>query len=259
MTRIGFLGVGHLAQEIIAGLLRSGLPASELVLSSRGYGPELAARHGIDLATDNLELVAVADIVLLATRPCDAVAAVTGLGWRSGQILVSACAGVQLNALRAAAAPAQVARIMPLTASSLGASPTTVYPDLPALRPLLERLGSVIPLSHEAEFETATVSAAIYGWAQMLIGLGRDWSVAHGMAPDAARRLAAETFVAAGRMIAERPETGEALLQSLVTPGGITECGLQVLTAEGVEASWQLACDAVLAKLTDGAPVGRGA
>ena len=259
MTRIGFLGVGHLAQEIIDGLLRSGQPASELILSSRGYGPKLAALHGIDLATDNLQLVAAADIVLLATRPRDAVAAVAGLGWRPGQILISACAGVQLKELRAAAAPAEVVRIMPLTASSLGASPTTVYPDLPELRPLLGRLGSVIPLSHEAEFETATVSAAIYGWAQMLIGLGSDWSVAHGMQPDAARRLAAETFVAAGRMIAERPETGEALLQSLVTPGGITECGLKVLAAEGVEAGWNRACDAVLAKLTDGAPVDRGA
>ncbi len=259
MTRIGFLGVGHLAAEIITGLLRSGLPAAELILSSRGYGPKLATRHGIELAADNLRLVAAADIVLLATRPHDAVMAVVGLGWRPGQILISACAGVKLAELRAAAAPAEVVRIMPLTASSLGASPTTVYPDLPAVRPLLERLGSVIPLSHEAEFETATVSAAIYGWAQMLIGLGSDWSVAHGMKPEAARRLAAETFVAAGRMVAERPEPSEALLQSLVTPGGITERGLKVLAAQGVDASWSSACDAVLAKLTDGAPAARSA
>ncbi|CAD5274327.1 Pyrroline-5-carboxylate reductase [Bosea sp. 62] len=253
MTRIGFLGVGHLAEEMITGLLRSGLPAGEMILSPRGLGPKLAERHGIALAADNGALVAAAEIVLLATRPGDAVAAMTGLGWRPGQILVSACAGVPLADLRAAAAPAEVVRIMPLTAASIGASPTTVYPDLSALRPLLARLGAVIPLADEAGFETATVSAAIYGWAQVLIGLGRDWSLAQGLAPETARQLAAETFVAAGRMIAERPEPVEALLTSLATPGGITECGLKVLEAGDVEASWIGACDAVLEKLT-GAP-----
>lgn len=250
MTRIGFLGVGHLAEEMITGLLRSGLPAGEMILSPRGHGPKLAERHGIALASDNGGLVAAADIVLLATRPGDAAAAVAGLGWRPGQILVSACAGVPLADLRVAAGPAEVVRIMPLTAASIGASPTPVYPDLPALRPLLARLGAVIPLADEAQFETATVSAAIYGWAQVLIGLGRDWSLAHGLAPETARRLAAETFVAAGRMIAERPEPVEALLTSLATPGGITECGLRVLEAGDVEASWIAACDAVLEKLT---------
>lgn len=253
MTRIGFLGVGHLAEEIITGLLRSGLAAGEMILSPRGHGPQLAKHHGITLAPDNAALVAAVDIVLLATRPSDAVAAISGLGWRHGQILVSTCAGVPLAVLQASVGPAEVMRIMPLTAASIGASPTTVFPDLPAVRPLLARLGSVIPLAHEAEFETATVSAAIYGWAQKLIGLGLGWSVAHGMAPETARQLAAETFVAAGRMIAERPEPVEALLHSLATPGGITECGLKVLEARGAEAGWNAACDAVLDKLTGAA------
>ncbi|MEN5081799.1 pyrroline-5-carboxylate reductase dimerization domain-containing protein [Bosea sp. TWI1241] len=252
MTRIGFIGVGHLAEELIAGWLRSGVPAERMILSPRGHGRDLAERHGITLAADNDAVVAGADIVVLATRPTDAVAAVAGLGWRAGQLLVSACAGVPLDALRSAVAPAAPVRIMPLTAASIGASPTTVYPDLPALRPLLVRLGPVIPLAGEAQFEVATVSAAIYGWAQMLIGLGRDWSVAQGLSEQAARQLAATTFVAAGRMVAERPEPVEELLASLVTPGGITERGLSVLSEDGVPQGWERACDAVLAKLTAG-------
>lgn len=250
MTRIAFLGVGHLAEELITGLLRGEGPAPSLVLSPRGYGPRLADEHGLELAVDNAALVSAADIVVLATRPRDALAAVAGLPWRAGQILVSACAGVPLAALAPAVAPARAMRIMPLTAASIGASPTTVYPDLPEARPLLSRIGAIIPLSNEAQFETATVSAAIYGWAQSLIGRGCDWSVAHGMTPEAARRLAAETFVAAGRMIAEREEPVEALLASLTTPGGITECGFRVLEAHGVDEGWRAACDAVLARLT---------
>lgn len=257
MTRIGFLGVGHLAEEMIAGLMREGSGELEPILSPRGYGPRLAERYGLVLATDNAALVDAAEIVVLATRPRDAVAAIAGLPWREDQILVSACAGVPIADLAAAAAPAQVMRIMPLTASSIGASPTTVFPDLAPVRPLLRRLGSVIALDDEGQFEAATVSAAIYGWAQSLIGLGHDWALAHGMGPEASRQLAAATFIAAGRMIAERPEPIGALVESLTTPGGITERGQMVLDAQDVPASWTAACDAVFAMLTKSSGPGR--
>lgn len=257
MTRIGFLGVGHLAEEMIAGLMREGRGELEPILSPRGYGPRLAEYYGLELASDNAALVGTAEIVVLATRPRDAVAAITGLPWREGQILVSACAGVPISALAAVVAPAEVMRIMPLTASSIGASPTTVFPDLAPVRPLLRRLGTVIALDDEGQFEAATVSAAIYGWAQSLIGLGHDWSLAHGLGPDTARQLAAATFVAAGRMIAERPEPIAALVGSLTTPGGITERGQMLLDAQAVPASWTAACDAVFAMLTNSG--GRGA
>lgn len=252
--RIGFLGVGHLAGAMIEGIVRYGPPPFDIVLSPRGFGAGLAARHGFGLAHDNAALVSGADIVVLAVRPHDALGAVSGLPWRDGQILVSACAGVPIAALAGAVAPAAVMRIMPLTAASIGASPTTVFPDRPEARPLLSRLGSVIPLASEAAFETATVSAAIYGWAQNLVGIGSAWSEAHGLAPETARWLAAETFVAAGRMIAERDEPLDALLASLVTPGGITERGLRVLDAAGVPDGWRCACDAVLDRLTAAKP-----
>ena len=248
--RVAFLGVGHLAGAMIEGILREGRPPFAIGLSPRGLGPELARRHGLDLAADNAGLVAGADLVVLAVRPRDAVGAVSGLPWRADHLLVSACAGVPITSLAVAARRARVMRIMPLTAAAIGASPTVVFPDLAEARPLLSRLGSVIPLSGEADFETATVSAAIYGWAQSLIGIGCAWSADRGLAPGTARRLAAETFVAAGRMIAERDEGLDDLLASLVTPGGITERGLEVLEDAGVADGWRAACDAVLAKLT---------
>ncbi|MGO4740704.1 pyrroline-5-carboxylate reductase family protein [Bosea sp. 2KB_26] len=252
MTRIAFLGVGHLAEAMIEGFLRDRQELPHLALSPRGHGPKLAKRHGLELAERNDALVSGSDIVFLATRPGDAIAAISNLPWRPEHILVSACAGVPLAQLERAAAPARVMRIMPLTAASLGASPTTAFPSFPEVHPLLARLGPVIALENEAQFETATVSAAIYGWVQSLIGLGRDWSVAHGMSPEAARQLAATTFVAAGRMIAERPEPVETLIANLATPGGITERGLAVLSEHGVQEGWTAACDAVLAKLMDG-------
>lgn len=246
---LGVLGVGHLARAILAGLDRSGLPAGDVLLSPRGHGPELSAARGYGLAADNADLARRADVALLAVRPAAAVAAVTGLPWRKGALIVSACAGVPVAALAAAAPGARIARIMPLTAAEIGRSPTVLFPDAPEARALAERIGPVIALSREEDFEIATVSAAAYGWAQDLIARSADWAVRQGLDPATARLLSARTFEAAGALMAEKPEPMDQLLKELVTPGGITEKGLQVLARGGAPEAWDAACAEVLKKL----------
>ncbi|MEB8386007.1 NAD(P)-binding domain-containing protein [Rhodobacteraceae bacterium KMM 6894] len=246
--RLGIIGVGHLAASILTGLTRAGWDPRDICLSPRGHASNLARRDGYTLARDNADLVARCDLVLLAVRPKDAVSSVTGLAWREGQVLLSACAGVSRTAL-APAAPARVVRIMPITASELGASPTLIYPATDAARPFLEALGTAIDLTSEDQFNAATVSAAIYGWAQQLIIAGAEWSTEQGMDPATARQLAAQTFTAAGRMQAEQDAPMRDILNSLCTPGGITQAGLDHLNTKGVTDSWRSTCDMVLNRL----------
>ncbi|QIE45246.1 NAD(P)-binding domain-containing protein [Pseudohalocynthiibacter aestuariivivens] len=246
--KLGIIGVGHLATSILKGLARSGWNPADICLSPRGHGPDLARRGGYALAKDNADLVRRCDLVLLAVRPMDAATTVDGLGWREGQVLMNACAGVSRAAI-GAAAPAHIVRIMPITASELGASPTLVYPRTEAALPFLDALGSAIELDSEDQFEAATVSAAIYGWAQQLIIAGADWSAAQGLNPQTARELAARTFVAAGRMQAEQDAPMHDILASLCTPGGITAAGLDHLESNAVPEAWRSACDLVLGRL----------
>ncbi|MFB2550477.1 pyrroline-5-carboxylate reductase family protein [Ensifer soli] len=246
---IGILGVGHLAHSILRRLIASGHPPAGLLLSPRGQAARLSAEYMIPLAADNHALVESSDIVLLAVRPAHAAGAVAGLPWRERHLIVSACAGVPIAVLEKAALRARVMRIMPVTACEVGASPTTAFPDIAEARILLDPLGPVIPLKAEADFEIATVSAAIYGWAQELIRLAANWQAAEGLDPETARRLVALTFSGAGRLIAEKPEGMERLLEELVTPGGITERGLDVLRGRDVPQAWTEACAAVIDKL----------
>lgn len=249
---VGIIGVGHLAASILSGLLRAGVEPTSILLSPRGQARMLSERWNIPLATDNDDLVARADIVLLSVRPVDAPSAVADLPWRAGQTLVSFCAGVTVSNLDAG--PASVARAMPLTAAAINASPTACFPASASAIAMLEKLGPVIPLGSEEEFEVATVNAAIYGWAQDLIRQSADWATAQGGDATAMRRLAALTFVAAGRLIAETDRPMDALIEELVTPGGITELGLDVLAREGQPQAWHAACGAVLERLSGQSP-----
>lgn len=244
---LGILGVGHLAASILAGLARSGVDPAQVLLSPRGRAAEMAARYGFGMAADNGDLVRRSELVLLAVRPASVSAAVSGLPWRDGQVVMSACAGISLAQIDVG--PARPVRVMPVTASEIGASPTVCFPDVPEARAVLDRLGPVISVNSEAEFEIATVSAAVYGWAQEIIRLTANWSAAQGLDAATARRLAARTFVAAGALIDEKAAPMEQMLGELVTPGGITERGLHVLADAGLAQGWEAACTAVLESL----------
>ncbi|SMF72462.1 pyrroline-5-carboxylate reductase [Tistlia consotensis] len=250
--KIGILGVGHLAGYLVPGLLRE--PAFELLLSPRNAekARALSERHDLPVAPDAETLVRRSEVVLLAVHPAKAADAVEGLPWRAGQTLVSLCAGVPLDSL-AAAQPAALARAMPITAASIGESPTSLWPDLPAARQVLAPLGPVIALPGEAAFETATVAAAAYGWLQGLIGALAEWETQAGLPPETARALIAQTTRAAAAIVQARPEASvEALTRDVCTPGGITELGLDHLERAEAFGPWREACDAVLARLEGG-------
>lgn len=244
---IGIIGVGHLAVAMVTGLMRSG-NSEAILLSPRGKSKELAARYGLEICRDNSDLAERCDTVILAVRPSDAAAALRDLPWRADQIIISVCAGVALSQFPPV--PARIVRAMPLTATQINASPTVFYPDNTDARHLLARLGPAIALGSEDEFEVATVNAAIYGWAQDLVRQSILWGTAQGADEQMMRQLVSQTFVAAGRMIAETREPVEAILKDLVTPGGITELGLTVLDQREQPAAWQAACEAVLERLT---------
>ncbi|WP_425406311.1 pyrroline-5-carboxylate reductase family protein [Hwanghaeella sp.] len=248
--RIGFIGVGHLARCLISGFLKSGLPAERLLLSPRGQSKTISNETGIEVAASNAALVDACDIVFLAVRPANAADAVDGLPWRKDKFLVSACAGVPIAALAARAQAPRIIRVMPVTAAEIGASPTVCYPSAPRIEDLIAHLGPVIPLSGEQHFETATVSAAVYGWVQKLIQVSADWSSSQGLSPDTARQLSAGIFSAAGQTVAASDEPMEELLHHLATPGGITELGLNHLENHHVSEAWTGACQAVIERLS---------
>jgi len=245
---IGFIGVGDMASYMVRGLCREG-DGSDIVLSPRGAGPAavLADAYGCRVAASNEEVVAASDLVVLAVRPADVTAALDGLPWREGQVLVSVVAGATLADL-AAAAPAVPVRSMPVSAAAIGESPTAIYPDEPATRTLYERLGTVVVLPDEEAFAAASVMGAYHGWVFAVIAQAAAWLEGQGIPADRARALAAGMMRGAAGVAIAAPETPLAeTLARLTTPGGITEAGFKRMEKVAGLGAWPAACDAALA------------
>ena len=249
--RIGVIGVGHLAAFLVEGLRRAN-PNVDIILSPRNVerSTALAARFGATVATDNQVVANAADVILLTTRPGDAVAVCKGVAFRPEQIVVSTAANLPLATLIPAVAPATAVRAMPISCAALNQSPTLLHPGNTRARTLFKLLGSVHVLEDEAQFTPASVIAALYGWVFALFDETVAWTVGAGVPEHIARNLVVETVRGAADMVLALPEKDMGLmLDALTTPGGITEYGLDILQKEQGLVAWTSALDAVLTRM----------
>jgi pyrroline-5-carboxylate reductase len=251
MRTIGIIGTGHLAGYLVAGWRAAG-PDLAITLSPRSVvkSADLAKRFGARVAPDNQGVVDAASVVVLATRPPDAVAACRSVTFRPGQLLLSVAAGVPLAALAEAAAPATAVRALPISCAAIGESPTLLYPDHAGARELLALLGTVHAFEDETTFTAASAITAWYAWLYALFGDAAAWAASAGVQEDVARVLVLETARgAAGMALAHPDESLPVMLSGLATPGGLTELGLGVLHAGDGLSAWPAALDAVLERL----------
>ena len=248
---VGIVGVGHLASYLVEGLRRAS-PNLEIVLSPRNAerSAELAARFGARVADDNQAVANAAELILLTTRPGDAVAACENIAFRPEQTVISAAAGLTLAALRPAVAPAAVVRAMPISCAAINESPTLLYPDDPRAHALFALLGQVHVLPDESQFAPASAIAAFYGWVYALLDEMVAWTAQAGVPAQTARGLVLETVRGAVDMALRHPDQElAAMLDTLATPGGITEQGLRILRRDGGLTAWTEALSAVLTRM----------
>jgi pyrroline-5-carboxylate reductase len=234
----GIIGVGHLIQHMMPGLLKAD---ARFLLSARNreVATGLAGSHGLEIVEANQEIVDRSDLVILAVRPFHAVEAVRPLRFRSDHIVLSFCAGVPASALAPVVAPARLVMAMPVVAAAYGESPTLLFPDNPACRALLEPCGPVIALAEATQFAPASVIACYFGWVHELIGGMIDWTASQGLDRAAARLLVAQMTRAAATIIRERTDAAPAqLLAELATPRSFTLAGLEDLRRNHAFEAW---------------------
>jgi pyrroline-5-carboxylate reductase len=251
LQTVGIVGVGHLAGYLVAGWYTA-CPELKVVLSPRNAAKAalLAARFGASVAPDNQAVVDAADLVVVATRPGDAVAACRGVTWRRNQVVVSVAAGLPAAALAAATGPATVIRAMPLACAMIHESPTLLYPDDPAARSLFIGLGAVHVLPDEEAFTAASALGAWYACLYALFADAASWAAGAGVPAETARALALQAARGAAGMALAQPEADlNDLLATLATAGGITELALSVLRSRDGLSAWPDALDAVLRRL----------
>jgi pyrroline-5-carboxylate reductase len=265
--RIGFLGAGKMATALAQGWLAAGLAAPERVLASDPLAAAreaFAAATGVCTATENREVVASSDLLVLAVKPQSmrAVLAEVAPVLAGRHFIVSIAAGVTLRQLgEVLGANRRLARVMPNTPCLVGASASgyslgeaATPEDARLLDRLLNAVGRAFRLPEPLLDAVTGLSGSGPAFVYVMIEALSDGGVRVGLPRDVATALAAQTVFGAAKMVLETGKhTGE--LKDMVTsPGGTTIAGLHALERAGLRAALM---DAVQAATQRSAELGK--
>ena len=255
---IGFIGSGRMATALAQGCQQSGLVSAEQIYAADPSSEALANFSkqvpGAQIADSNQQLLAEAQIVVLAVKPQIMPEVLSEIARLVSpeHLLVSIAAGVTLQKL-ATDLPenTRLVRVMPNTPCLVGLG-TSCYSlgehatdaDGQAVRQILESVGKAFPVD-EPQLDAVTGlsgsgPAFIYRVIEALIAGG----VASGLPAELALQLAANTTRGAAEMVISTGKSPEELCQQVTSPGGTTLAGLEAYDQAGAGNSLTAAVEA---------------
>lgn len=233
------LGCGKMGSAMLAGWLRSGVPASRIWVLDPHPSDWLTAQ-GVHLNTDLPERPA---IVLVAVKPQMMAEALPGLKrlGGGGTLFLSIAAGTRIGFYESVlGAGTPVVRAMPNTPAAIGKGITAICgnakataADLALSEALLSAVGQVVRLEGEHQMDAVTAvsgsgPAYVFHLIETLAAAGE----AEGLPPPLALRLATATVAGAGALAEQAADGPGQLRVNVTSPGGTTAAALKVLMDE---------------------------
>ncbi|KRK99979.1 pyrroline-5-carboxylate reductase [Secundilactobacillus odoratitofui DSM 19909 = JCM 15043] len=260
--KIGFIGVGGMAQAIIKGLISQAQvkPADILIHSAHASTYEkVAAATGVQVATSNAEVAANSDQLALAVTPNAAVPVLKEIRDQldpKRTTLISIVAGLSLERLEELAGyDLPILRTLPNLNVAIGAGMTAVHANealtgdrLDAATGLFNHIGSTVTLP-EDDFATFSALAGsspayVYFFIDSLSRAG----VKYGLTKAQATKIAAQAVMGSAQMVLASDENPFGLIDQVSSPGGSTVAGLLAMEEAGFMTSVVKGIDATIAR-----------
>jgi pyrroline-5-carboxylate reductase len=245
--RIGMLGAGNMAGALIRGLLASKSVTAEQIVASdprAEHLKELETKYGIKTFSDNRELAAVSNLVVLAVKPqvIDRVLDQMADCFAPDTLLVSIAAGVPIRSLEARLpAHVRVVRAMPNTAAIALAGATGIAPgsratqaDIDVTQALFAAVGRSVVLDESLIDAVTGLSGSGPAYIMVIIEALADGGVKVGLHRDTALLLAAQTVYGSAKLLLETGEHPGRLKDMVTSPGGTAIAGLHTLETGGI-------------------------
>jgi pyrroline-5-carboxylate reductase len=264
VARIGFLGAGKMATALGRGWIEAGLADRAAVLASDPVPQAreaFTATTGARATTDNREVVAASNLLVLAVKPqsmagllAEIRAAVT-----ASHLIVSIAAGITLRQLAEGLGPGRrLVRVMPNTPCLVGASASGYSPgeaatpeDVVLVDRLLNAVGRAFRVPEGLLDAVTGLSGSGPAFVYVMIEALSDGGVRVGLPRDVATALAAQTVLGSAKMVLETGQHPGVLKDQVTSPGGTTIAGLHALERGGLRAALLDAVEAATRRATE--------
>jgi pyrroline-5-carboxylate reductase len=228
------IGSGHLGRALAQGLIRKGILPSDITLAS----PNVHKKKRLKKIGANLSTEIVKETwVFIAVKPQDAPLILKQISQSlKKQIVVSTVAGLNTETLKKLLPTSHVTRIMPNLPIAIGEGVIGYFKgsltknESLQLTQLLQKLGSVIPVSSEEKLVDLTLlSGCGTGVVAYFINLLEQESLRRGLNEKEACQIALNVFKGTTNYMEQNKVSPKELTQQVATKGGVTEIILETL------------------------------
>jgi pyrroline-5-carboxylate reductase len=245
---VGLIGAGNMARALARGW------GDPVLCSDGGSGraAQLAAELGGEAFDSNVEVARRADLVVLCHKPYQLEQVALEIAGEAKA--VASVLGGTLSAMLQNDFPGvPVFKLMPNTPVEVrqGVTLYAPVPGVPAdlereVVALFERVGTVVTLEERLMEAAAAIFSVGPAYQALLAEAQVDAGVRHGLRPELAAQLVAETMAGSAALLKSRDYDTLAVRRGVTSPGGSTARGLAALEAAGVRTAFQSAMDAVI-------------
>jgi len=241
---LGFIGAGKLAGSVIRGLLLKKFCKPDAILASEPNGEtraQLQNEIGISFTTDNAQVAGKAEIVFLGVKPQMVLPVLRELGdTLDNKLVISFAAGIRIVQMEAVT-PARIMRVLTNTPSAIGRAASAFAggsratdQDRDKIRAMFSAIGLAVQVDDD-QIDAVTALAGsgpafVYAMIEALACGGEKM----GLTKQSALRLAAQTALGASELMTTSEKSAADLIKMVVTPGGTTAAGLQVMDERGI-------------------------
>lgn len=260
--QFGFIGMGNMGFAMLKGLLGECSPDTVIFNArNRAKMEDVAARTGVQPASDNRECAAASKYLVLAVKPqqfqnvieeiCDLIT--------EEQIIISIAPGITIADLQKRFGTAcRVVRAMPNTPALVGEGMTGVsyeealfsQEERETLQRFFESFGKMTVVEEKLMDAVACASGSSPAYVYMFMEALADSVVKYGIPRAAAYELVAQTVLGSAKMVLETGEHPGLLKDKVCSPGGTTIEGVSALEEYGMRNAVIKATDACYAKCT---------
>lgn len=245
--RIGFIGVGGMAQAIIGGLLKAKTFApAEITVHSQHEAHYLpyAQAHDLMAANSNAAVVQNSDLVVLAVTPNVAPAVLTAVTPQltPDKTLISIVAGwslADMATITGAALP--TLRTLPNVNVEVGAGMTAVAANaaltgdrLAAALRVFKTIGSTTELAEDQFGVFSALAGSSPAYIDFFIDSLSRSGVKYGLTKKQATEIAAQATLGSAKMVLQSDKIPFELIDQVASPGGSTVAGLLAMEEAGL-------------------------
>ncbi|HLQ55577.1 MAG TPA: pyrroline-5-carboxylate reductase [Streptosporangiaceae bacterium] len=252
---IGVLGAGKMGEALLSGMLRAGVPPSDVIAAARR--PERASQlreaHGIEVLTA-AEAASRADTLIITVKPQDMAMLLEEIApaMPAGRLVISVAAGITTSFIeRHLPGAVPVVRVMSNTpvlvdeAMSVISAGTHAGEDhLRRAEELLRPVGKVLRIPESQQNAATALSGSGPAYVYYLVEAMVDAGILLGMARGNALEMVTQAVYGAATMLRESGEHPVILREAVTSPGGTTINAIRELERHSVRAAILAAIEA---------------